>query len=197
MSGDWSALGDPELIQAFKAGRLGAFTQLVERHQRSLINFFYHCSWDRQAAEDCAQEVFLRLYSHLGGYEPQAKFTTFLFRIARNLWIDRVRSAAVHGKPVSLEATGGPGEGSPLRDRVAGPALSPVEILSRQEEELALERAIELLPEEQRMVLVLGELQGMKYQDVAAVLDVPVGTVKSRMHTAIERLKELLAETDR
>lgn len=197
MPGDGPVPGDPELIQAFKAGKLSAFTQLVDRHQRSLVNFFYHFSWDRQVSEDCAQEVFLRLYSHLGTYEPQAKFTTFLFRIARNLWIDRVRSAAVHGKPVSLEATGGAGGDRPLRDRVAGPSLSPVEILSKREEEAALQRAIDLLPEEQRTVLVLGEIQGMKYQDVAAILEIPVGTVKSRMHTAVERLKELMTELER
>ena len=190
-------MGDAELIEAFKAGRLSAFTQLVDRHQRSLINFFYHFSWDRQVSEDCAQEVFLRLYSHLGSYEPQAKFTTFLFRIARNLWIDRVRSAAVHGKPVSLESPGGAGDERALRDRLAGPALSPVDILSRREEHAALQHAIELLPEEQRMVLVLGEIQGMKYQDVALILEVPVGTIKSRMHTAVARLKELLAEPER
>ncbi len=197
MTGDGSAPGDAELIEAFKAGKLAAFTQLVDRHQRSLINFFYHFSWDRQVAEDCAQEVFLRLYSHLGTYEPQAKFTTFLFRIARNLWIDRVRSAAVHGKPVSLDGAAGPGDERALRDRLAGPALSPVDILSRREEHAALQHAIELLPEEQRMVLVLGEIQGMKYQDVALILEVPVGTVKSRMHTAVERLKELMAESER
>lgn len=197
MHGDGSALGDAELIEAFKAGKLAAFTQLVDRHQRSLINFFYHFSWDRQVSEDCAQEVFLRLYSHLGSYEPQAKFTTFLFRIARNLWIDRVRSAAVHGKPVSLDSSAGSGDERALRDRLAGPALSPVDILSRREEHAALQHAIELLPEEQRMVLVLGEIQGMKYQDVALILEVPVGTVKSRMHTAVERLKELMAESER
>jgi RNA polymerase sigma-70 factor (ECF subfamily) len=197
MQGDWSSLGDAELVEAFKAGKLSAFTQLVDRHQRSLINFFFHFCWDRQISEDCAQEVFLRLYAHLGTWEPQAKFTTFLFRVARNLWIDRARTAAVHGKPQSLDAAGGGGDERPLRDRLAGPVLSPVDILSRQEEAEALQRAIELLPEDQKTVLILGEIQGMKYQDVAAILEIPVGTVKSRMHTAVERLKELLAESER
>src|SRR5258706_10259623 len=113
MKDDWSQRDDAALLAAIKTGELGAFTQLVDRHQRSLINFFYHLCWDRQSSEDCAQEVFLRVYSHRESYEPSAKFTTFLFRIARNLWIDRVRSAAVHGKPLSLESTGGGGEGRP------------------------------------------------------------------------------------
>ena len=197
MLGDWDKLDDATLISAFQSGKLAAFSQLVERHQRSLINFFFHLSWDRQVAEDCAQEVFLRLYSHLGSYEPQAKFTTFLFRIARNLWIDRMRAEASRGgKAASLEAPSGFGEERTLRDRVSAPSPTPVEILARRETQDALRHAIDRLPEEQKTVLILSELQGMKYQEIGAILEIPVGTVKSRMHTAMERLKELLAESE-
>lgn len=196
MQTDWSKVGDAELIAAVKDGKLAAFTQLVDRHQRSLINFFYHLSWDRSASEDCAQEVFLRLYSHLGTYEPQAKFTTFLYRVARNLWIDRVRSAASHGKAVSLESPVGFGEERTLRDRVSAGAPTPVDILTRQETQDSLKRAIEQLPEEQKAVLILSEIQGLKYQEIGAILDIPVGTVKSRMHTAMEKLKDMLADLE-
>ncbi len=196
MQTDWSRAGDAELIAAVKGGALAAFTQLVDRHQRSLINFFYHLSWDRAASEDCAQEVFLRIYSHLGTYEPQAKFTTFLYKIARNLWIDRMRSASTHGKAVSLESPVGFGEERTLRDRVSAGAPTPVEILTRQETQDSLKRAIEQLPEEQRSVLILSEIQGLKYQEIGAILDIPVGTVKSRMHTAMERLKDMLADLE-
>jgi len=183
---------DAALLLALRNGEFAAFSGLVERHQRSLINFFYHLSWDRQAAEDCAQEVFLRVYSHLDTYEPQAKFTTFLFRIAKNLWIDRVRSIAVHGRPASLDRRSQGGEGRSLAERVAARSESPVEILSREEQQEALQRALDQLPEEQKAVVILSEIQGLKYQDIGAILDVPVGTVKSRMHTAMEKLKELL-----
>ena len=193
MHADWDKLDDAGLIAAVQKGKLAAFTQLVDRHQRSLINFFFHLSWDRQAAEDCAQEVFLRLYSHLGTYEPQAKFTTFLFRIARNLWIDRMRTAAVHGKPLSLQGKGSGGEGPALQDRVASRAPSPVEILAREEQQDALRRAIDRLPDEQKAVVILSEIQGLKYQDIGEILGVPVGTVKSRMHTAMDKLKDLLS----
>ena len=196
MHTDWSGAGDAELIAAVKDGKLAAFTQLVDRHQRSLINFFYHLSWDRPLSEDCAQEVFLRLYSHLGSYEPQAKFTTFLYRIARNLWIDKVRSAASHGKPVSLESTAGGGEERTLRDRVSAASPTPVEILTREETQDELKRAIEQLPEEQKAVLILSEIQGLKYQEIGAILEIPVGTVKSRMHTAMEKLKEMLSDLE-
>src|SRR5262245_21308636 len=178
MNDAWMSRDDAALMAALKTGELEAFNALVGRHQRYLINFFYHLCWDRQVAEDCAQEVFLRVYSHLNTYEPQAKFTTFLFRIARNLWIDRVRSAAGHGKPLSLHHPSGAGEekGS-LQDRVASRVPSPVEILAKQEQQDALRRAIDQLPEEQKAVVILSEIQGLKYQDISAILDVPVGTV--------------------
>lgn len=197
MLSDGPGPGDAELILQIKGGKLGAFTALVDRHQRSLINFFYHLGWDRQVAEDCAQEVFLRLHRHLGTYEPEAKFTTFLYRIARNLWIDRLRSVASHGgKQVSLEAGAGDGGEGGLRGRMSGGGPSPVDILSRRETEDALKRAIDLLPEEQKTVVVLSEMQGLKYQDIAAILDVPIGTVKSRMHTAMEKLRDLMTGED-
>lgn len=196
MEGDGAKLSDAELVAAFQKGKLAAFQALVDRHQRSLINFFYHLSWDRQTAEDCAQEVFLRLYSHLGRYEPQAKFTTFLFRVARNLWIDRVRSEASHGgRPVSLEAVAArDGEGASLAARLSADSPAPPDVLSRREAQETLKGALDRLPEEQKAVVILSQLQGMKYQEIAQILDIPVGTVKSRMHTAMERLKELLAD---
>ncbi len=193
---EWDLLSDAELVAEVKRGRLAAFTRLVERHQRSLINFFYHVSWDRQIAEDCAQEVFLRLFSHLDRYEPQAKFSTFLFRVARNLWIDRVRAANARAKPVSLEAVGAGGDERPLQERIAGNAATPVEILAERDQRDALRAAIERLPEEQRVVVVLGEFEGLKYQEIGAILDVPVGTVKSRMHAAMEKLKEMLLQVE-
>jgi RNA polymerase sigma-70 factor (ECF subfamily) len=184
---------DAALLLALKGGEFAAFSTLVDRHQRSLINFFYHLCWDRQTAEDCAQEVFLRVYSHRDTYEPQAKFTTFLFRIARNLWIDRIRTAAVHGKPASLDSRADGGDGHSLADRLPGRSPDPVDILAREEQQAALQRAIDQLPDEQKAVVILSEIQGLKYQDIGAILDIPVGTVKSRMHTAMERLKELLS----
>jgi len=192
-SSGWARYGaetpDGELIGAIQEGVLEAFTALVEKHQRSLINFFFHFSWDRAISEDCAQEVFLKLYTHLGSYEPQAKFTTFLFRVARNHWIDRVRAS--RGRTVSLEADE---EGGGLKDRLPARAESPVETLTRQETREQMRRAIDALPEDQRVVVVLSELEGLKYHEISEILDVPVGTVKSRMFTAMQKLKEAIGD---
>lgn len=197
MQGEWQSLDDAALMAQLQKGKRAAFDQIVSRHERSLINFFYHLSWNRSTSEDCAQEVFLRLYSHSETYQPQAKFTTFLFRIARNLWIDRIRSEQSRGRPVSLEApAGAEADGRPLRDRLPGGSSTPVDILARRETEQALHDAIERLPEEQRLVVVLSEIQGLKYQEIAEILSIPVGTVKSRMHVAMEKLRDMLLNTE-
>jgi len=187
---------DAELVTAFKARDLRAFDTLWERHHRSLINFFFHFSWDKHVSEECTQEVFLKLYRTLDTYEPQAKFTTFLFKVAKNLWIDKLRAGAADPKPVSLETPVAFGEERSLKDRVPARADTPVEILEKKETEAALRRAIDALPEEQRLVVVLSELQGLKYQEIGEILGVPVGTVKSRMFAAVEKLRELLTDQD-
>lgn len=186
------AMSDAALIASIKAGEVNAFTALVRRHERSLINFFYHFSWSREAAEDCAQEVFLKLYNHLDSYEPRAKFTTFLYRVARNHWIDKVR--AKKGKTVSLDGGSADEETASLKEMLSSPKESPVDTLTRMETADALKRALEFLPEDQRLVVQLSEFHGMKYQEIGEVLEVPVGTVKSRMFTAMQKLKDLLKD---
>lgn len=186
---------DAELMLACKGGDAGAFTELVHRHQRPLLNFFYHLVWDRQQSEDMTQEVFLRLHSHASTYEPQAKFTTYMYRVARNLWIDRLRSAAVSPKPVSLDAAADADGEDSLGSRVSRREPGPLENLERAELQKRVRGAIEKLPEGLREVVVLGELHGLPYQEIASILSIPVGTVKSRMHAAVSRLRELMGVT--
>ena len=191
-----SARSDVQLIAAVKKGDLDAFTELVERHQRGLINYFYHHSWDRQISEDCAQEVFVKLFYHIDGYIPRAKFTTFLFRVARNHWIDRMRAKEGDPKVVSLEAPMGSEDGRPLRDRLPVREERPLDRIVRRERGEMLRQAIQKLPEDQREVLVLAELEGLRYQEVGEILGIPVGTVKSRMHAAVGKLKEILSDVE-
>lgn len=193
---DRSAATDAELIVRLKRGDLQAFDALFDRHHRSLVSFFFHVSWDRHLAEECAQEVFMKFYTHLGTYEPQAKFTTFLFKVAKNLWIDKLRAGAGDAKPVSLESSSPAGEERSLKDRLPARVDTPVEILTKQETEAALRQAIDRLPDEQRLVVVFSEMQGMKYQEIGEILEIPVGTVKSRMHAAVEKLRELLSDLE-
>ena len=190
--GQMAERSDTELMLDLKRGNVNAFNELVTRHQGPLINYFYRLTWDRQASEDSAQEVFLRIFRHAGTYEPQAKFTTYLYRIARNLWIDRLRSAGSAPKTVSLDQSA-EDDDRKLSASLASDERGGEEEAQNREMVEALRKAIERLPEEQRMVIILSEHQGMKYQEVAEVLDIPVGTVKSRMHAAVAKLRELMA----
>jgi len=168
-----------------------AFTELVKRYQKPLINFFYRLVWDVQQSEDLTQEVFCRVFIHRKSYQAKAKFSTYLFRIARNLWIDHHRSQSKFPPSASLSAPTGRGEGE---DELVNSIAAPQSAASDTQAELAarLQQALEQLTEEQRLVFVLAKNQGMKYVEIADTLRVPVGTVRSRMHSAVQKLQKML-----
>jgi RNA polymerase sigma-70 factor (ECF subfamily) len=184
---------DEELMLEVGKGDETAFATLVGRFEKRLVSYFYRLGADRHIAEDCAQEVFLRLYRTRTEYEPKARLATFLFRIARNLWIDHVRSRKPEGKVFSLSgAPGGDEERETLQARVEADAPKPSAEMRRDDIRREIEEALSFLPEDQRSVFLLCEVDGMRYGDVAEVLGIPVGTVKSRMHTAVGRLRARL-----
>jgi RNA polymerase sigma-70 factor (ECF subfamily) len=176
---------------AFKEGDPEAFAALYDRHARPLINFFYRMCYDRAMAEDLTQDTFLKLLRHRGKYRPEATFKTFLYTVARNLWIDRQRSRKAAPKAVSTEVRVQE-EGVSLGELLAGAPDSPVDRLASHEAAEIVKRALEDLPEPQRLVFVMAEAQGLKYREISAILGVPIGTVKSRMNAAVSRLRGLL-----
>ncbi len=182
---------DRELMLAFKEGEEDAFTMLYDRHARPLINFFYKMCYDRALSEDLTQETFLRILRFAGRYKPEATFKTFLYTVARNLWIDRHRSRKAAPRTVSTEVRVRE-EGATLGDLVASKEQGTVKRLEDREAAALVRRALDDLPEAQRMVFVLAETQGLKYREIGEVLDIPIGTVKSRMSAAITRLRGLL-----
>ena len=186
---------DLELMRRFQAGDVDAFTELYEAHLRGLLNFFFRLCWDRSLAEDFAQEVLLRIYKSGHKWEPNAKFTTYLYRIARNYWIDHCRLLSTQKENVSLNAKfGGNEDAASLMDRLPDDIRPPEHDLDRQELYAAIMKALEQLPDEQRMVFVLSEIEDLKYQEIAEIMEIPLGTVKSRMHTAVGKLQEILGD---
>jgi RNA polymerase sigma-70 factor (ECF subfamily) len=183
---------DLELMRRFQAGDLDAFTELYEYHLRGLLNFFFRLCWDRSLAEDFAQETLLRVYKSAKKWEPNAKFTTYLYRIARNYWIDHCRLMSTQKENVSLQMQVG-GSAS-LIDRLPDEIKPPHDDLDRRELYSAIMLALEQLPEEQRMVFVLSEIEELRYQEISEIMEIPLGTVKSRMHTAVGKLQELLGD---
>ncbi len=188
-------MADPltELMIRVAAGDDSAFEPLVTSLWPRLIGYFRRQGADAATAEDCAQEVFTKIYRSRRGYQPRSKFVTYAFRVARNHWIDRYRKRQSSPPPASLDAGGGDGERSWVSTL---PDERPEEPAAQQRLHLAriLERAVATMGQAQREVFVLARVELLRYQEIGEILEIPVGTVKSRMHAAMRHLrKELLA----
>jgi RNA polymerase sigma-70 factor (ECF subfamily) len=189
-------LSDAELMRLFGEGDDEAFRRLVERHERALLGYFWRRCLDRALAEDCVQEVFLRLVRHRGSWRPDAKFTTYLYRIAENHWIDRYRSRKSAPQMASLEGLADPDEPG-AESTFAAVVPEPSDRAAQLELGEKIRRAVLRLTDDQRAVFALAETRGMRYEDIGRILGIPIGTVKSRMHACVTRLREMLAEEGR
>ena len=171
-----------------KDGQMAAFEELYARYSRPLMNFFYRLVWDRGFAEDLMQETFLRLWNGRHRYRPSGKFTTYLFQIGKNHWLNERDKRRRRISPISLEA--GSKDGSDgLKALVANDERGPVADTLNRELGEVIARAVEGLSEKLKLVFVLGQLEGMRYADIAEILEIPVGTVKSRMSNAEKTIR--------
>jgi RNA polymerase sigma-70 factor (ECF subfamily) len=178
---------DVELMGRIRDGDFAAFEELIEIHQRSVIGTVAKMLGNPSEAEDIAQQVFIRVWKSAARYEPQAKFTTWLFTITRNLVFNEVRRR--QRKPtVSMQ------EREETTHRVVEDVQgsSPDEELLRSEMEAAIDRAIAALPEKQRLAVVLRRYEEMPYEEIGVVLSMSVPAVKSLLFRARAQLKETL-----
>lgn len=186
---------DAELMIAFQTGDRESFDLLLKRHHVGLYNFFIRMVGNAAEAEDLTQEVFIKVFRHAARYRQTAKFTTYLYRIAKNTWLDWLRKRKRRGVMVSLDQDDG--DGYNLYRRIAGRSKDPLDALLSSETGQQVHAAITGLSEEHRLVFVLAEVQGMAYAEIAETLDIPEGTVKSRMHNAVHKLRERLKHLQR
>jgi RNA polymerase sigma-70 factor (ECF subfamily) len=171
-----------------------AFSLLIGRHRERVESFLFRLCWDREKAEDGAQEVFLRLWLSRRRYQPRARFTTFLFQVAHNYWRDGVRKAG--SRPVEVEWLEAP-ERRMSRPALRAPAATePHHQLFLRYRQWRIQEAIARLPDAYRAVFVLVHLEDRRLAEVAEILEIPLGTVKSRMHTAARLLRGWLASED-
>ncbi|MBK6940203.1 MAG: sigma-70 family RNA polymerase sigma factor [Planctomycetes bacterium] len=182
---------DAELLLRLAAGEVEVFDRIVDRFERPLVRYFHALCGDPQLAEDCAQEVFVRLFKARERYTPDAAPNTFVFRIAKNLWIDVYRSKRARPEATSIDATSDD-EDEDRASNLVGSSRSPIEAIGLAEDQQRLRAALLELPEGQRAVLALAIGQSMKYERIAEILGIPVGTVKSRVHAAVANLRKLL-----
>ena len=185
---------DVDLMLRIQAGDEEAFRQMWDRHAGSLMSFFYWYGLPREDAEDGVQEVFQKIWLARENYQPTGRFRSFLLRIATNYLIDRGRAIQRRPGSVSIDTSmDDDGTGSQrLSDRLAADAPSPDTPIEGRETRDWIERAILRLPEGQRVVFILGVQEEIKYSEIGAMLGIPEGTVKSRMHSAIHYLRDVL-----
>ncbi|MCD6351391.1 MAG: sigma-70 family RNA polymerase sigma factor [Armatimonadetes bacterium] len=186
------AAADRELIKQFQAGNRAAFDELVRRHYNRAYAIAYRMLGDQDLAQDAVQAAFLRAYRGLPSYKQSAAFTTWLYRIVVNVCLDTSRRR--NRTPATSLDTSPEDEGPSLGERLPDDGQSPEEVLLQRERALAVQEALLALSPRYRTVLVLYEVQGLAYEEVAEVLKVPVGTVKSRLNRARAAFAEQFAE---
>jgi RNA polymerase sigma-70 factor (ECF subfamily) len=184
---------DAEIMLRAKAGDQSAFDYLVQKYRRPIVGFMYRMARNTAAAEDLAQEVFLRVYRSRASYEASAKFTTWLYRIATNLAVNHARDTR-HERPEVTVSLDEPDEESGATLELPDASLTVEQDLMRRERMMAIRRKVEALPEQQRLAVIMHKYQQMGYREIAEVLKKSESATKSLLFRAYETLREQLKE---
>jgi len=181
-------VSEKELVERVQRGDLSAFEELIRPYEKKVFNLAYRMCGSVEDAKDLAQEAIVRAFSGLSSFRGDASFSTWLYRIASNACLDELRRrkrqpADYLDEPVITVD----GE---IRRQVADPSQNPLEVVERSELQQIIQDSLTSLPEEYRVVVVLREIQGFSYQEIAEILNCSLGTVKSRLNRARKALKE-------
>lgn len=192
---DSTAGSDEQLMIRFQRGDRTAFTLLVRRHQTAIYNFALRQLRVQSQAEDVVQEAFVRVVQNAADFKHEARFTTWLYTITRNLCIDQMRKRALR-KHASLDEPkhGEEGDGPTLAEQTADARASVEREATGTELKERIAKAVETLPDDQREVFLMREVSNLPFKEIAEIVGVPENTVKSRMRYALERLQQALSE---
>jgi RNA polymerase sigma-70 factor, ECF subfamily len=193
MPGTAAGLTDADIMLRVKAGDEPAFAYLVQKYRRAMIGFMYRMSHNAAAAEDLAQEVFLRVYRSRSSYEASAKFTTWLYRIASNLAVNYARDTR-NERPDKTASLDEPDQETGTTMDVADSSLTAEQAILRRERMAAIRAKVQALPERQRMAVLMHKYQQMDYRQIADVLKLSESATKSLLFRAYETLREQLKE---
>jgi RNA polymerase sigma-70 factor (ECF subfamily) len=183
---------DEELVARAQGGDVDSFNQLILRWERPIYALAYRVLGREEDARDVSQEAFLRAFRALPGFKGQAKFSSWLYRIALNLcrdWIRKHRRAPVQQMPEGVDPVEMAGE--------TGPAESIEDLVARKELSAAVGEVMALLPEEQRTAIILKEYHGMTFQEIADLQGCPLSTVKTRLYQGLTVLRRHLEQQGR
>jgi len=186
-------LPDADVVALAQQGRDSAFRELIRRYERPVFSLIFRMVRDRELAEDLAQDTFIKVLNHIDRYRPEFKLSSWLFKIANNVAIDHLRrrqldTISIDGSPhaqtaEAIEATS---------FDVVGQQESALEEMEARELGTAIERAITSLRPEYRSCIMLRHVEGRSYEEIAATLDLPLGTVKTYIHRARHELRRAL-----
>ena len=180
------------LIEKVKSGDMNAFSDLVLRYEKRAFNFAYRILKDAHLAEDATQEAFLRVYSKIDTFLGNSSFSTWFYTILNNICLDYLRKKSRQPDSLSIPQTSTDDEEYELQieDKSAGPH----ELLQKKDAAALLEKAIDLLSYEHRLVIILRDIEGREYDEIAKILNISLGTVKSRLSRARLALRKILEE---
>ena len=186
-------VSDEELMIKCRNGDMSAFELLVSRYQNAILNFIYRSIGDYHRAEDLSQETFLRVFKSASRYEPKAQFKNWLYKIAVNLCKNEHRDRQRHGLS-SLEDFMTDEDGKINYTVLRDFSQMPDVLYEKKEQQILIQQAIDSLPENQRLAIIMVTYQNLKYDEIAETLGCSVSAVKSLIHRARQNLKKLLME---
>ncbi|MGB0043849.1 MAG: sigma-70 family RNA polymerase sigma factor [Terriglobales bacterium] len=187
------AISDVDVMLRVKTGDESAFAYLVQKYRRPMVGFMYRMCHNPSTAEELAQEVFLRVYRSRTSYEPSAKFTTWLYRIATNLAVNHARDTR-HERPENTVRLDEPDQETGTTPDLADESLSAEEQILKRERLAAIRSKVNALPERQRVAVIMHKYQQMDYRQIAGVLKLSESATKSLLFRAYETLREQLKE---
>jgi len=185
---------DLALVERCRANDDAAFSEVVSRYKAKVYNYIYRMTGSSEDAEDLTQEVFIRMYTSIDSFRSQSSLNTWLFRIAGNLCIDRFRRGKNRTAAYSLDEplSHGDGESDATRE-IADLTYEPHRLLENVEMAEQIQKALSQIPEKLRATLLLHDIEGLPYEEIAQVVGCPLGTVKSRLFNARMQLRQRLS----
>jgi RNA polymerase sigma-70 factor (ECF subfamily) len=191
---EYTALSDQEVVVRAREGREPAYRELIRRYERPVFSLIFRMVRDRELAEDLTQETFVKALNAVESYRPEFKFSSWIFKIANNAAIDHLRrrelqTLSLEGAPNAVTPEAIEATALQLRDRLE----SPLEELEARELGGQIESAIARLRPEYRSCVLLRHVEGRAYEEIAEILDLPLGTVKTYIHRARNELRASLA----
>jgi RNA polymerase sigma-70 factor, ECF subfamily len=192
---DLTNLPDADVVALAQQGRDAAFRELVRRYERPVFSLIYRMVRDRELAEDLAQDTFVKVLNHIDRYRPEFKLSSWLFKIANNVAIDHLRRRQI--PTISMDGSPHAGTADAVestRFEIADQSESALSEMESRELGSAIEKAIAGLRPEYRACIMLRHVEDRSYEEIAATLDLPLGTVKTYIHRARHELREALED---